>query len=284
LRKEDCEFYLEAKEARDQSKEQEALKNRVNQVYDSLNKTKSPNFFLNIETLLLKSNAQPSTREAIKKLEMEMTKHDPDIVAEKLQSHGLHGTPKISYEDINLKLIVSLIPKDPLYRIDGGRAIGIYPFESVWGGSEESIKDSFARKAQRYGKLDKPYFICINAIGILGNGDLDVKNAIWGSLAWGWSTNPMDRNEGWELSKDGIFLDQNGPKYQNVSGLLVNKVMEFNVPISPYWFVKHPFSTNESSFELFDLSHQFVENRQIKKREGKTIGEILGIRSTWLED
>ena len=74
----------------------------------------------------------------------------------------------------------------------------MYPFETTWGGSEESIKGSFAKKYKRYGQLDKPYIVCINAIGMKGNGDIDVENALWGSVAWTWSTDPNNRNERWE--------------------------------------------------------------------------------------
>lgn len=285
MKKDSFEFYLEAKEAREKSEAQQALENRINQVYDSLNRIDSPNFFLKIDELILKTANQPSTKRAIANIEAESAKHDPDFLTDQLTKYGLESSARIEYEDIDLKLVVSLIPKSPASRgLNGGRAIGMYPFETSWGGSEESIKGSFEKKYKRYGQLDKPYIVCINAIGMKGNGDIDVENALWGSVAWTWSTDPNNRNERWERQRDGMFLDKKGPRCTNVSGVLVTKVMEFNIHVAQHWFAKHPYSKNEADFTAFDLTHSFVSEGKIKKDVKKTIGDILQVESTWLDD
>lgn len=285
LKKGSVEFYLEAKEARDKSEGEEALEKRINHVYDSLNKIKSPNFLLKIDELLLKSTKQPSTKKAIEKIENEVALYDPEFLTERLIKFGLEKSAKIEYENDDLKLVVSLIPKIPTARnLDPGRPIGMYPIESFWGGSEDSIKDSFTKKSKRYGKLDKPYFICINAIGIKGEGDFGVESALWGSLALTWSTDPINRNERMERQRDGIFLDRAGPRCKNVTGVLVTKVMEFNIHEARHWFALHPFSEVQFDFSVFDLTHNYVESGQVQTETKKTIGEILNIKSTWLDD
>ena len=284
LKKNGLEFYLEAKEARDKSAAQQALENRINQVYDSLNKIKSPNFLLCIDELILKTANQPSTRKAIEKIQTDSAKYDPDFLTDQLTRYGLERRATIEYEDVDLKLVVSLIPKGPAARTsDGGRAIGMYPFETTWGGSEGSIKESFAKKANRYGDLDKPYVICINAIGMKGNGEIDVENALWGSIAWTWSTDPNNPDERWERQLDGIFHDKKSPRCTNVSGVLVTKVMEFNIHVAQHWFAKHPYSKNELDFSIFELSHAFVSEGKIKKESKKTIADILQVEATWLD-
>jgi hypothetical protein len=285
MKKESLEFYLEAKEAREKSDPQQALENRINQVYDSLNRIKSPNFFLKIDELILKTANQPSTKKAIANIETESAKYDPELLTDQLTKYGFERSARIEYEDIDLKLVVSLIPKSPAARgLDDGRAIGMYPYETIWGGSEESIKGSFEKKYKRYGQLDKPYIVCINAIGMKGNGDIDVENALWGSVAWTWSTDPNNRNERWERQRDGMFLGKKGPRCTNVSGVLVTKVMEFNIHVAQHWFAKHPYSKNEADFTAFDLTHTFVSEGKIKKEVKKTIGDILQVESTWLVD
>lgn len=285
MKKDSLEFYLEAKEAREKSEAKEALENRINQVYDSLNRINSPNFFLKIDELILKTAKQPSTKRAIANIEAESAKYDPDFLTDQLTKYGLERNARIVYEDIDLKLVVFLIPKSPGARgLDGGRAIGMYPFETSWGGSEKSIKGSFEKKYKRYGQLDKPYIVCINAIGIKGNGDIDVENALWGSVAWTWSTDPNNRNERWERERNGMFLDKKGPRCTNVSGVLVTKVMEFNIHEAQHWFAKHPYSKNEADFTAFDLTHSFVSDGRIKKEVKKTIGDILQVDSSWLDN
>lgn len=283
LIKGECQFYLEAKEARDISQEEQAQNNMINQLYDQLSKVRLSNFLIYIEELNLKSKKQPATKNIIKQIEEEATKHDPIIITKQIEREGLEGNKKFTYEDDDLKLIISLIPiikdtTDP----DSERAIGMYPFESINGGAQDSIKDSFFKKAKRYGILDKPYFICINAIGIKGNAEFDAENALWGSLSWTWSTNPLNRDGRWTRSRDGIFLDETGPRSQHVSGVLITKAFESNLHNVPYWFAKHPYPKTDFNFEVFDLSYFFVENGQIQKKEGKSTGQILGLESNWL--
>ena len=274
------EFYIEAKIATGESKKQESLRKRMNQIYDSLNTISSPNFYLEIEKLILHSALQPSTREIRNKIETELKNLDPDEVTRIIQTSGYENKPKITFEDQSLTLIISIIPKGPEFRNQDSRPIGVYPSEAFWGGEEESIKTSFTKKAKRYGKLDKPYLICINSTGIKFTGDYDVLNAVWGTLAL--STNPGVVDEKVTRIKDGLFLSDNGPIFKNVSGILINHVMGFNIPNSNYWLIKHPFASRELDFKIFDLGYQFIKDSRITTIPGKTIGQILKINPNWL--
>lgn len=279
------EFYLEAKEAKNKSQEEEALDNMANQLYDHLNKIKSPNFNLYVEELLLKSKRQPSAKKIIKKFETEINKCNPDEISLLIERVGLEGNQKIMHEDSDVKIKISLIPKLPAERgTAADRPIGMYPMESFWGGSQDSIKDSFSKKAKRYGKLNKPYFICINSVADKGHIHYDADNSLWGSWAWTWSTDPKNRNERFERIKDGIFLDKNGPRHKHVTGVLITKATEFNIADCPYWFAKHPFSDVDFDFDIFKLSYLFVAAGQIQKKSGATTGEIFNLATSWMNE
>jgi hypothetical protein len=284
LKKANIEFYLEAKEARDKTQEEEAQQKRINETYDSLNKLNSPNFFLRIEELILKTNIQPAIKKIIPRIEDELIKICPDKVTEDLEKNGYDSSPRITIEDENLKLTVSLIPKSPENRDKGGRPIGAYSFEAYYGGAENSIKNSFSKKAKRYGKLDKPYIICINAIGSKFSGDYDIENAVWGTQSISWSDDPNNKDEKLIRQRDGIFMGYKGPIFKNVSGVFITYTMEFNIPSSNYWLIKHPFTTNDLDFDVFQLSYQYLENYNINSVQGKSIGELLKIKPDWLNE
>lgn len=278
------EFYIEAKIATGESKKQESLRKRINQIYDSLNTISSPNFFIGIDELILHSTLQPSTKVIRDKIETELKNVDPDEITKIIQSSGYENKPKITFEDQNLTLIISIIPKAPDFRNQESTPIGIYPSEVFWRGEEDSIKSSFTKKAKKYGKLDKPYLICINAMGKRFIGDYDVMNAVWGTTALSWSTNPDDRDEKLTRIKDGIFLSDTGPIFKNVSGILITHVMEFNIPISDYWLMKHPSASKELDMKNFYLGYQYVEDGRINIIQRKTIGQILKIAPNWLDE
>ena len=49
-------------------------------------------------------------------------------------------------------------------------------------------------------------------------------------------------------------MGEKGPIFQNVSGVFITNVMEFNIHVSNYWLIKHPFSNNELDFNIFKLT------------------------------
>lgn len=277
------EFYIEAKESTDKADAERAIENKINSLYDKINTTKSPNFFLRIKELIIKTKNSPRGSKVVRFLENELVKFDPDVVTEQLISKGLDGTDSIIYEDNDLKIEVSLIPKSTEIRgKEGIRPIGIYPVYSFWGGSDESIKTAIEKKATRYGKLDKPYLICINATSEKGTDDYDIMNALFGSLQVTFSTNPDNRDERTTRAHDGIFRNTKGPKFTRVSGILITNVSSTTLHVAKHWLVKHPFAANELIFDVFKLSKTVVEKKQITMIEGKSIKEILEIPDNWV--
>jgi hypothetical protein len=284
IKKDGIEVYIEAKETKDKTREEEALERRINQFYDSFNTINSPKFFIYVKELLFKSSQQPQTKNLIKKLEDKIQLFEPEEILKQIQKSGFENESELKYEDDDITIIISLIPKSEKAQFtEGLRPIAMFPMVTEIGGSEESIKNSFIKKAKKYKTLNKPYIICINAIGIKGDISFDIENAIWGSLILTWSTDPNNRNEHYTRKKDGFFYGNQGPQFKNVSGVLVTKVMEFNIPLAPFWFVKHPFSEKEIDFENFDLTYYYVSKNQIQKVDKSDFGEILKINDNWID-
>jgi len=277
------EFYLEAKESTDKSDLERSMENRIKLLYDYLNTTDSPNFFLRINELNLKSEKQPSGKKIKKFLENELRKFDPNDITRQIQTHGLDGTDKLTFEDKNIKLVISLISKSPELRgIEGVRPIGIYPFQSFWGGADESIKTAIEKKATRYGVLDKPYLICINATSEKGLDHFDMMNALFGSSQVTFSKNPDTRDERRTRALDGTFLNSSGPKFTRVSAIFITRVHSANLHVAKHWLVKHPFATKELPFDSLRLQKIEVIDNKIETIKGKSIKEILEIPDDWM--
>lgn len=272
------EFYLEAREATDKTDSDVSIAKRTNQLYDEINKTNSPNFYFRLNELLLKSKKQPSGKKVVRLLETELPKYNPDEIQKKLEVSGFEELDAITYEDDDLKLVVSLIPKPPHIRgKEGRRPIGIYPSETTWGGSDASIKTAIERKATKYGELDKPFIVCVNATSERGLDYYDMLNALFGSLQVSWSENPANRDERLTRARDGIFR-----KFKRVSGIFITKVHSANLDVANHWLILHPFAKRELSFTLFTLTKVTVDSERIKIVDGKSIKEILGIPDNWL--
>ncbi len=282
ISKDNLELYIEAKVVKGKTMEQEAFERKRNELYDNLNKLNTKDFFLNIEDVCFLTQKQPGTKEMIKCIEEELKKIDPDILREELEKNGIQNLPKIEYKNRDVHIIVSPIPVSPSTREEKIRPIGIYPAEAFWGGGEESLKESIEKKAKRYGKLDKPFIVCLNSLDIRTSGKIDVDNAIWGTLALSWSTNPESKDEKWIRQLDGVFCDEKGARLKNLTGVLVSKVYPHNVPVANYWLYEHPLSENKMDFNKIGLKFNYVNKGKIIDNTGDDIGNILEISKDWL--
>jgi len=280
--KDDLEIYVEAKVVKNKTKEQEAFERKINEFYDNLNKLNSGAFLLHIEHFNVLTEKQPSTKGIISYIEDELQKINPDLLNDEIDKDGIDKLPVIEYNNGDIHIIVKPIPVIPSARMEKKRPIGIYPAETFWGGGEESLKDSIEKKAKRYGKLDKPFIVCMNSLDIMTSGKIDVDNAIWGSLVWSWSTNPEDRDEKWIRQLDGVFLDKKGARLKNLTGVFVSKICPHNIPVANYWFYEHPFTENKVDFKKIGLKFNYVEERHFVDNTGDDLDEILGIPKDWL--
>lgn len=276
------DFYIEVKHASDLSEQASSYEKRKALLFDEINKIESPNFFLQINELSIKSNQQPSAKKVIQVIKNELLMHDPDVVNHLVHESGLDHTPTISFEDEKFEIEISIFPKSPELRGKKGiRPIGRYPVESSWGGAENAIKKAIENKATRYGKLNLPYLVCINSTSRKWTDEEDVMNALFGSLKVTVSTDPINRKEKWTRAYDGVFLDTTGPRFTRVSSVFITNVHPSNLHVANHWLVKHPFASNDLNFGDIYLSRIEVIENKIESISGKRINEILKVPDDW---
>jgi len=272
------EFYIEVKEATDKTDAERALENKTNQIYDIVNKTDSPNFWLQIESLNFKTEQPPSAKKVVRYLESKLPEYNPDLILDNLNTHGTKGIPFISFEDQNFSMAIKLLPKSKEMRKKKGlRPIGIFPSQGFNGGADDSIKSALSKKATRYGELDKPFLICINSKSPRGTDNYDVMDSLFGSTSLSYSTDPNNKEERIERGMNGFFKDISGPKYTKVSAVMINRLILGHVKEGKYWFVKHPFAKINLNFDKFEIDKTFVEKNKIVYKEGRSIRDILDL-------
>ena len=105
----------------------------------------------------------------------------------------------------------------------------------------------------------------------------DVKDAIWGSLTFSWSNNHNDRNEKLFHKKNGIFLDEKGPKLTNLSGVFVTRAYPSNVPNAEHCIYQNPFTDNPLDFSIIGLRREYVEKNKFSTMEGKKLSEVFNV-------
>lgn len=271
------EFYIEAKEATNQSAKAKGENNKTNTVYDSINRITSPNYLFSLTELIIKSDRQPQGKAIINHYNQELRKHDPDELLRMIEVSGRDAIPLLPYEDADIKIVIKPIPLPSEARGKKDiRPLGMYPMSSFWG-NNESILTALEKKAGRYGELDKPFILCINATGDGFVTEHTVKDTLFGPLKATYSTNPNNRDHKLERYFEGFFRDNPNSKSNRVSGVFITRVNPGNVATADHWLVKHPFAKMNLDFSCFDLSYFILKSNLLESVAGKRISSILSV-------
>lgn len=283
LRKDSLEIYVEAKESSDISSQAEKIQNREGYFYDSLNKVISPNFFLQVKKLDIKTHEQPSMKSINRKVEDWLSDLDPDILESKMIERDFDSIPLFRINNDKILIEIKPIPKSKKNRgKTNGRPIGIYPIKSFWGGSENSIRKAIERKINRYGKLTKPYLICINSTSFRGIDEEDILDAIFGTQVL--SHNFTNNKSSIRREPDGLVYRNNRARNKKASAFFITNVLPHNLHVAKYWIYKHPFAKYDFDLAETNLTYHFIQNNEIQKLMGKEISEILTLSEDWLDE
>lgn len=279
VKKGDCEFFLEATVTRDESDEDEAQRRVRHLLYDAVNSIESPNFFLTLEEFAIAAGKQPAARGLKAFLRRELPKHDPDVVASSLVP-GVGG-PVLRYSDENISVRISLMPRSPKARGNPEiRPIGIYPIQTHWGSGDEALRQSVNAKATRYGKLDRPYVVCVNYIGAWGVDSDAVLNALFGTeqltATLGQSTPTLSRK------RDGVFMGPAGPWNTRVSGVVVGaKLFPWSLLVASFDLYHHPWTAKPLGDCVPSIRQGRLAGDRLEWHDGVQLIDLFHLPPKW---
>jgi hypothetical protein len=238
-----------------------------------------------VEDLNFKTKKQPSVKGLIAEIESVSVNLEPEVIRPQVEENGFDFCPKIEFENDDFQISLIFIPViESKENITTKKPIGGgFSSKTTIGGGEEALKVSVFKKANRYGKFQIPYLICINALSIRTSEKEDIDNAIWGSLQYTYSRD-FTELETVTRANNGLFNDYNKAKLTNVSGILVTKVFPSNVPNANYWLYQNPFARNSFDFEQLGLAYNQVIGNQITSLEGNDLDEVFEISKSWLSE
>lgn len=276
-------FYLEATLVALSDKDTSA-KAREKQVYDAINRMKSPNFFIGV-----KVHGAPTTNPPGAKmrsfLEDKLSNLDLNMVTKQWKQGDLETLPQWNWKHNSWQITFFPIPKKQENRGKPGvRPIGLQIKDAGWYTSHIGIKDSIRDKASKYGELDLPYIIAINVTDESGIDETDIINALFGEeqetfILYGNSIINQKPNR----KPNGAWYGPCGPQNQRVSAALIAD------NLSPWSIAKvtpilwhNPWTNRPLNSDTWLLPQLFLsENNQLVKRKGKYGNELLGLDPNW---
>jgi len=274
-------FYLEATIAAS-SDTRAATKARENQVYDTLNRMKSPNFFIGLE-IYGAPDTPPRGRKIRNFLERQLVGLNPDEVAEQLKRGGLRALPSWNWEHEGWRITFFPIPKSTSARAKPGvRPIGLQIPELSGHTPHIGIRNSLQDKTTKYGRLDLPYVIAINVLDELDVDDDDIENALFGEEQCTVTFRDNDLIEQVLGRKpNGLWYGPNGPQNKRVSAILVA------VNLYPWSIAKvtpilwhNPWANYIIPRHIWSLP-QSVPDFRFVRLDGKRSWELLKLYPSW---
>jgi len=277
------QFYLEATLATAESRAKAAARARINEVYDALNRLDSPNFFLGL-SVRGAPGTPPSARDMKAFLRKKLADLDPDTMAELWESGNQDLIPVWTYQHDGWEIDFQPIPKSQKSRGEPGiRPIGLIQSEFERIDSHTPLREAIEEKAGRYGEMDLPYLVAVNALGDKGVDDIDVMEALFGQEVFVHSFGVTDSND-WVMKRktNGVWRGPSGSRYTRVSGILLfvhlhpGTVVRSNVRL-----IRNPWASLPYSSVLCALPQWIVRNNRMVWQPGLSLAQILELDPSW---
>lgn len=214
LSKDGIVIYAEARLARDKSEKEEKVENITNEIVDKINKNvASDSVFLSIYDIQIKQIKSEKLQELYRRLNEYIEENKEKIRDESYWISSERYKDRFIYECESFRIECSLIPrtkstKKPvnIVGIQGSAAQIIDPIQY--------LKNAINRKASRYGKLDKPFIVCVQIGSVFGAHDSELDDLMFGQGVYSMTTKSSFREH------NGMFGSEDNPKMTRVSGVL----------------------------------------------------------------
>jgi hypothetical protein len=264
-------FYLEAVMATGRSQNDAAAQARLNQALTALDNTPSPAHFLD-----LSPQGTPTAPISINKMRRALSQWiaalapDPSATDRELFVYDEHG----------LRITIRPFPRRNRQAV--ARSIGVRHFPVHEVTVDEDIRAALEKKASRYGDLDHPYVVAVNALGLFHHED-DAFDALLGTsfTAVHQFTDGTFRTED-TRKPDGIWVGPQGPRRKGLSAVLSTEQIDpwnfasrHGVLIRNPWAtaVLEPISLGVDEFDPIDAN--------FRKTEGSAMWRIFDLPRDW---
>jgi hypothetical protein len=215
-------FYLEAIAVGNSAKEASEI-NRINQVYDTLNQLKSPDFYLSIRV-----HGAPTTQPAPARLRTDLERWlqtlDCQTISASYEAERFGEVPSYEWDHDGWYVTFEPIPKTGARRgTDSVNAIGVTSqLQARQLELDQDLREAVVKK-DRYGDLPLPFVVAAQVVDEHRIDRYDVMNGLIGQLAMRAGQN---RQAIEERLPNGAWFSRNGPARRNISAVVVWSTLE----------------------------------------------------------
>lgn len=270
--------FVEATVASGISKAAAGANRRLEAIYEALDAVDSPDFFLSVETTGIPE--RPISFNALRQTAQTWVANlSYDAVME-----GNEPEPFI-FEEHGCLVELTVFPRGNTRGKQQGGALGIRSAEPMWVQPRVPILSAFKRKCSKYGQMNVPYIVAINALSPYAGSD-DVVDALFGSRAVQLTTRTDGSRDAREVRlEDGAWRGHHGPRNRRVSAVLAVRGLGFwSLATRRMELFINPWPEQSLDSWPLDIDVFRPVDGRLAKGDGRTIGELLNISGHWPED
>jgi hypothetical protein len=269
--KEGHQLYLECVVATGRSQQEVAEQARLNKALTAINRTPPPVHFLDLSV-----HGAPTAPISIKKMKRMLLAW----IAKLPDDDTCMDAAPFEYEECGVSISLRSFPRRNRDR--AGRAIGarFFPVRQVT--DDEDVRGALEKKASRYGTLDHPYVVAVNALGVWAR-ESNAEDALFGSpclvvrrMEDGTITREEDRNT------DGVWWGPAGGRRKRLSAVLSTEQIDpWNFASRHGRLIHNPWAT--APLPTFELGIDDYERQDggYRIKEGRRMGELVGLPEGW---
>jgi hypothetical protein len=147
----------------------------------------------------------------------------------------------------------------------------------------DSIRDSLRKKAGRYGALDLPFFVAVNATTEFHNMS-DFEDALFGTLTYVGLANGSGYQTRLWREMDGVWRRPGRPANTRLSGILCfSKLKPWQVARCKTRIIENPWAARPLDLEALGLSIARVEKDRLVTKPGHSLATIFNLSEEWPE-
>ncbi len=270
--------YMEAVIASEDSNERAAERDRANRIYDVLNDVQSPDFWISVEVEGVLGRDFPK-RQVVRPTQqwIDGLSYDDAIRRGADTDNPVFSSTEMSLGTALVRL--EAIPKGKKRGDPTARPVGI-----MIGGTEiidpvDTIRGALKRKSGRYGRLDRPYIIAVNALSE-GFGSDIAEDALFGMI----DVAVSHGNGRLPRMADGSWKGPKGPQNTRVSGaLMVDNLRPSRLARVTWTQYHNPCGRYPLGDHIQGVPSRRMVDEGLVSNEGMTPREIFGLTENWPE-
>jgi hypothetical protein len=265
-------LYVECVLATGRSQKEVAAQARLNQALSAIDRTSSPQHFLDLTV-----HGVPTAPISITAMTRTLRTW---IAALPNDARAMDATP-FEYQEHGVTISLRAFPR----RHPGGarRAIGarFFPVRQVT--TNDDVRGALEKKAGRYGVLDQPYVVAVNALEMFAREDAAI-DALLGSPCVAVEQTSRGFISRESRNPDGVWCGPTGARRNRLSAVLSTEGIDpWNFASRRGRLIRNPWATAPVlSFDL-GLDDYWPDQGHYRITSGKLMREIFGLPDGWPE-